>query len=93
MSIDRLLRKEEQWWEETRSTKRVAFTADGTLCAYNLDDIKPILDAHYPFDDGKWYFNETRDREIANTAGDVVYCNPQVFWQHTQTQPSTFEYK
>jgi len=51
---------------------------------FMLADAKDVLDGYYPYNSKYkvWYFNESRDREIAETDGDRVLCNPQILWTH-----------
>lgn len=88
------LEEKKGWWFEPRSSVPCALPADGLVCVFNLEDVKAVLDEHYPtkkYRDGKivWYFNETRDREIAECDdGKRVTANPQVLWTHFMKEPS-----
>lgn len=77
------------WWMEPNSRVPCALPKDGLLAVFRLADVEKVLDEHYPhrtFKNGGgkvWYFNETRDREIAETDAEGRVCaNPQVLWEH-----------
>ena len=53
--------------------------SDGLLIRLNLDDARQFLDNH-PFKAGKWWFNNTYDRIIAEVDGDYIEANPQLVW-------------
>lgn len=87
------------WWMEKYSRVPCAFIDDGLLCAFRRVDIEALMDRTYPHirRGGMkiWYFNETKDREIADmdlavVPGEVqqIICNPQVYWQHYQERTS-----
>ena len=67
---------------ETMSYVPCAVTNDGAIVMFDLCDVEAALNHHYPRGKRVWYFNETRDREIAEIRGDRVYANPQVLWRH-----------
>jgi hypothetical protein len=75
------------WWIEERCPISNCLPKDGLLVFFRRVDIEPLLDAKYPFCKGDfnqkvWYFNETRDREIAEVDADGrVSCNPQILWE------------
>lgn len=79
--------KRRGWWVEERATVPCAVPADGGVVAFQREDIEKFMDETYPHAGTGirkvWYFNETRDREIADCdANDRVICNPQVLWRH-----------
>lgn len=79
--------KKKGWWIEERSTVPCALPADGQVVAFRRVDIEKLMDEKYPShtyanSEKVWYFNETRDREIAETQDDRIVCNPQVLWEH-----------
>lgn len=55
---------------------------DGLTIHFTPDDIVGLLDKNYPHDDRVWWFNETRDREIAEKFNSEIVCNPQVLYQN-----------
>ena len=69
---------------ETHNGVEYAVLPDGLLIIFNLQDIEAILNKHYPKGNKVWFFNESKDREIAEKRGDRVYCNPQVLWRHKE---------
>lgn len=53
---------------------------DGLLFRIKRNDFEDIL-SNYPSDRNGWYFNESRDRFIAENDGpEIVICNPQLLW-------------
>lgn len=75
------------WWIEERATIPCILPKDGLLAVFRRSDIEEFMDKTYPHkkrsDSEKvWYFNETRDREIAEIDGDRIACNPQVLLEH-----------
>lgn len=55
---------------------------DGQLFMFDYDDIAKLL-AQYPRDKTGWFFNQTRDRYIAElTDTDRVTINPQFCYNH-----------
>ena len=74
------------WWIETRATVPCILPQDGTLTVFRLTDVESTLDANYPHhiepNRKVWYFNSSRDREIAESDGPRVYANPRVLWTH-----------
>lgn len=80
------LEQKSGWWVETRATILAELPADGQIVRFRLADVEAILDAHYPhrrYGGAKvWYFNATRDREIAEQISDEVYANPNILWDH-----------
>lgn len=81
------------WWVEPKSRVPTIFTKDGLLCAFRRVDVEALMNRHYPFirrgSQKIWYFNKSKDREIAETSHDddlnpQVICNPQVYWEHYQ---------
>lgn len=75
------------WWIEERATVPCALPEDGLIVVFRREDVEAIIDAWYPHtragDDKIWYFNETRDREIAeiDTEGRIS-ANPHVLLAH-----------
>ncbi len=70
------------WWIETRASVRCALPKDGLLVVYNRATVEAIFDKHYPHRGTGftkvWYFNATRDREIADIDTEGRICaNPQ----------------
>lgn len=70
------------WWIERRASVLCALPRDGLVVVYNREDVEAIFDSNYPHEgEGNkkvWYFNETKDREIAEI--DVegrISANPQ----------------
>lgn len=61
-----------------------AVLPDGLIIIFDLQDIEAILNKHYPKGNKVWFFNESKDREIAEKRGNRVYCNPQVLWRHKE---------
>ena len=56
--------------------------SDGLLVKLSYDDARSFLDA-FPFKAGKWWFNNTYDRAIAEMdMKDQVIANPQLVWQN-----------
>lgn len=81
------IEKKRGFWVEERSSVPCILPADGQLAIFLAKDIEALMDATYPFEirnglDKVWYFNTTKDREIAEADGDRIYCNPQVLLQH-----------
>ena len=79
---------------ETHNGVEYGIIRDGQVIMFNRADIEPILNKHYPqgFNGGKvWYFNNTKDREIAELRGSRVYANPQVLWRHKDELISAVE--
>jgi len=78
--------KQRGWWIEERSGVPCILPKDGQLAVFRIEDVKILMDEKYPYEDidgeRHWYFNKTRDREIAETIGGRVYANPQVLWEH-----------
>lgn len=78
--------RKQGWWVETRSTIPCILPKDGLLAVFLLKDVEQLMDSKYPvavFNGQKvWFFNSTRDREIAEQDGDRVYANPQVLTTH-----------
>lgn len=81
------------WWIEPKSRVPTIFTKDGLLCAFRRSDVEALMDRKYPYTFRNrqkiWYFNSTRDREIAemdrsSDPHEHVICNPQVYWEHYQ---------
>ena len=85
------------WLIETKATVPCAVTKDGLVVMFNLQDVKFFLDNTYPHEGKLWFFNESRDREIAEQMGSRVYANPQILWRHylpsSQTQITKYENK
>jgi hypothetical protein len=79
------------FWIEERSSIPCILPKDGQLAIFRRSEAEEVLNKNYPYrdynggEDRIWFFNATRDREIANTEGlsdGRVYCNPQVLWEH-----------
>lgn len=76
---------------ETVDTKRTIdclVDNDGLLFRFKLIDIEHILAAYPTGKRGRntvWYFNKTRDREIAELDGDEVIVNPQFVYRNFST--------
>ncbi len=70
---------------ESHNNVEYAVIHDGQVIMFDAADIVPTLNKHYPqgWNSKKvWYFNETKDREIAELRDSRVYANPQVLWRH-----------
>ena len=76
------IEKKHGWWVEEKATIPCKLPKDGALAVFNLTDCEEVLNGNYPKGDGVWYFNDTKDREIAELRGNEVFCNPQVLWRH-----------
>lgn len=82
------MEKKNGWWIETRSTVPCKVSKDGLVVIFNACDIELFMDCMYPEDTYRdnytkvWYFNETRDREIAEKDGDYIVANPCVLWDN-----------
>lgn len=78
--------RKQGWWVETRSSIPCILPKDGLLAVFQLKDVQELLDTNYPYTivnkQRVWFFNSTRDREIAEQDGDRVYANPQVLTTH-----------
>ena len=79
--------KKKGWWIEERAIFPCILPKDGLVVVFKRSDIESIMDSNYPNRGqgfGKyWFFNETRDREIAEVdAEDRIVCNPRVLWDH-----------
>lgn len=79
--------KRKGWWIEERCMFPNALPKDGLIIVFRREDIEVLMDADYPhktFNGQKvWYFNETRDREIAELdENNRICCNPQVLYRH-----------
>lgn len=74
------------YWVEERSTIPCILPKDGLLAIFQRKDIEAFLDKTYPgierYGERVWFFNSSRDREIAETQWKRVYANPQVLLQH-----------
>lgn len=70
------------WWIEKQATVPCAVTNDGALVMFELADVEKVLNENYPHNGRVWWFNETKDREIAERRGSRVVANPQVLWRH-----------
>lgn len=76
------------WWIETRSSVPCILPADGLLAVFRTSDVETLMDEKYPhkrYSDSRkvWWFNGTKDREIAEDIGDGrIYANPQVLLEH-----------
>ena len=68
------------------NTVHGAVSKDGQVFMFDLMDVKPVLDMHYPVTDKEGhYFNESKDRYIAEFRFDRVVTNPQFVWRHYDT--------
>lgn len=80
--------KRRGFWVEKRSSVPCILPKDGQLAIFLRKDVEALMDEKYPhlrFADRKvWWFNSTKDREIAEAAQgeDRIYANPQVLWEH-----------
>lgn len=76
------------WWIEVQSTVPCGVSKDGLIVKFYLKDVKEVMDKQYPFSSKwkVWYFNSTKDREIAEIVDEFVYANPQVLWTHFMKQ-------
>jgi hypothetical protein len=74
--------KKHGWWIETKATVPCKVSQDGQVVVFDLADVQASLDAEYPHDDKVWWFNEIKDREVAERRGKEVFANPQVLWRH-----------
>ena len=55
--------------------------SDGLLVRLNVDAAIPFL-LDFPFKSGKWWFNTTYDRVIAEAdMKDRIVANPQLIWK------------
>lgn len=76
------------WWIEERSSVPCILPADGLLAVFRTGDVETLMDSKYPHqrysaNHKVWWFNETKDREIAEDLGDGrIYANPQVLTEH-----------
>jgi len=72
------------FWMEPRSIVPCMVTKDGQLVIFELVYVKELMDHYYPYSrtERAWYFNETRDRQIAEIDWGRVYANPQVLYTH-----------
>lgn len=74
------------WWIEERATVPCILPADGLLAVFRLVDVELLLDSNYPWVKERyrkvWFFNGSKDREIAESSNDRVYANPQILWRH-----------
>lgn len=83
--------KKAGWWQETRATVPCILPRDGQLAVFQRKDVENIMDEKYPHSKQQnkiWWFNETKDREIAECDDDRIYANPQVLWTHFMEQSS-----
>lgn len=82
------LERRKGWWIEERSTVPCILPPDGLLAVFRTQDVLQILNAYYPWfyndkwGNRHWYFNETKDREIAEQDAERVLANPCVLWDH-----------
>src|SRR4051812_36904599 len=81
--MNRLSKLNQKYWQpvicETSQGDLVEglMARDGLAYKFMLEDIETMLD-QYPEGDGVWYFNDTKDREIAELHGSgEVSVNPQ----------------
>lgn len=58
-----------------------AMCHDGLTFKFDYEDIKDLL-AHYPRDREGWYFNESKDRLMAERDFDRVIVNPSFVYKH-----------
>jgi len=62
--------------------REIQVTFDGLLCKAKLREVSDLL-VKRPSNKclTKWYFNETKDREIAEAIDEEIVFNPQLLWQ------------
>jgi hypothetical protein len=81
--------KKKGFWVETRSSVPCILPKDGLLAIFMRKDIEEFMDQNYPseIDEARkvWYFNQSRDREIAETDDDRIYANPRVLIENFLT--------
>jgi hypothetical protein len=70
------------WWLEQRYSVVCALPPDGLIVVFRRKDVEAIFDEIYPHRGSGfnkvWYFNASRDREIAEIDADGRVCaNPQ----------------
>lgn len=74
------------WWIEERATVHCILPKDGLVAVFRREDVETLMDKTYPHayrgQEKVWFFNDSYDREIAETEDDRVVANPQVLWQH-----------
>lgn len=75
------------WWVEEKALLPCAVSKDGQLIKLMKEDALGFMMSHYPHGhrDGAirvWYFNDAKDREIAEMIGDEIFANPRVLWDH-----------
>jgi len=80
------MQRKNGWWFEERATVQCALPADGLVVVFNRVDVEATLDLHYPHarrnGEKVWWFNTTKDREIAESDGDIITANPRILWDH-----------
>jgi hypothetical protein len=82
------LERRRGWWIEENATVSCALPDSGLIVVFKREDVEHVLDANYPTGTGDfgqkvWYFNASRDREIAEIdTENRVSANPQILWQH-----------
>ena len=75
-----------QYWQDALFSKDKQIISgevgsDGLLVRLNFDAAVPFLEKS-PFKAGKWWFNTTFDRIIAEVdMKDRIVANPQLIWQ------------
>lgn len=78
--------KKRGWWLEERATVPCIIPKDGLLAVFRREDVETMMDNKYPHGNNGstkvWWFNDTKDREIAEVENGRVYANPQVLWEH-----------
>lgn len=79
-------KKRKGWWMEEKSTVPAMLPPDGLIVWFRRSDVETLMDSKYPHKIEKsrkvWYFNDTYDREIAETDDEFVVANPCVLWDH-----------
>lgn len=78
------------WWIDSTKPISCAVMPDGLLVVYDRTEIEAYLDSKYPHEGEPkvWFFNKSRDREIAEVDGNRVYANPRVHWDMPASTPA-----
>lgn len=88
MDYNRLSRTDKRYWNIAYcDSLECAVTKDGQLFMFQPEDIAHLLKQYLKGNNGEstvWYFNETKDREIAeyDETRDRITVNPQFCYQN-----------
>lgn len=91
MNYNKLSNATKKYWQvayvecEDGKLLECAVSKDGLLFKFSYQDIQMQLRQYSTTgmnSNQVWYFNETRDRQIADTDGEYVNVNPQFVWQN-----------